>query len=544
MDRDAAAAPELDLPPQAQSGYLPRRNMSAMRQLRRLALAQGGLPVVWVGLSILLLLPVWHQRLLPMLDTPNHLALARAWHSFHDASFKIADFYELRVKPLPYFLFYFSIHALMYLFPIEVANKVFLSAYLLLFPLSVLVLTRVLKRSPWLALCAFPIAFNPNWIYGFSSYLMSTCFMFLSFAALIRWLREHQQRDLGLLFLYCMLCYLAHVLTWFVFGLGAIGLLVLYRRRWRAALWAAAAMFPTVILGLCSAYEESNEHAFVKAAKFEASWHDFPTLVIEFPRRVLEIFPGNLDMVVLAVVAATTLVLLFRFGTRLKDQDALEHQQLPLLLYIMGAAYLLLPYHITSPMQWFHVTQRVPSMMAPLLFLLPAVPATAITRQRRLLLVPLIVASLVLPIKLAVLYKDFSRRNQPFMYLVSKLPRGARVLVVYRGMMRGQHSEEKSGDPVTSGPVYWQFSSWPMALNGGYSPYLFDQGIPVRPKIKLAAPDWFTPDKFDLRQAPEFDYYLIHNPPESMEREPALATVDQLGEWTLYQRIHDLTDEP
>jgi hypothetical protein len=73
---------------------------------------------------------------------------------------------------------------------------------------------------------------------------------------------------------------------------------------------------------------------------------------------------------------------------------------------------------------------------------------------------------------------------------------------------------------------------------------VFDQGIPIRPKVKLKAPSWSKPDNFDIRQAPEFDYYLVRNAPAVMEREPALQLVDQQGEWTLYERIYPLTDEP
>src|SRR5205814_3796211 len=120
--------------------------------------------------------------------------------------------------------------------------------------------------------------------------------------------------------------------------------------------------------------------------------------------------------------------------------------------------------------------------------------------------------SVVLPLTLAHLYRDFSARNYPFMKLLDLTPRGARVMVVVRGMMRGPQSEEASGDPATSAPVYWHFSSWPMALKGGYGPYLFDQGIPVRPKATLTAPPWGSVDSFDIRQAPDFDYFIIRNP--------------------------------
>lgn len=181
-------------------------------------------------------------------------------------------------------------------------------------------------------------------------------------------------------------------------------------------------------------------------------------------------------------------------------------------------------------------------MMAPLLLLLPALPS--VRGWQRLWFVLIIVCAIGLPLQLAHLYAGFSQRNAPFMKLVSGLPRGARVMVVVRNMMRGPGSEELSGDPSSSAPVYWHFSSWPMALNGGYSPYLFDQGIPVTPKHKLKAPPWQNTDTFDIRQAPDFEYYLVRDPTDELEREPSLKLADKAGNWALFKRIYKSTDEP
>jgi hypothetical protein len=129
------------------------------------------------------------------------------------------------------------------------------------------------------------------------------------------------------------------------------------------------------------------------------------------------------------------------------------------------------------------------------------------------------------------------------------MPRGSSVLVLTRGMMTSWNHEkgdpaEISGDPATAGPTYWHFSAWPMALKGGYCPYLFDQGIPLVPRKKLKAPDWTSVDKFDLRQAPEFEYYLVRNPLPSMSYEPALQLVGRYGDWALWKRIGPTTEEP
>jgi len=518
-----------------------------VERARRFIVETHGLPLIWAALTLALLVPVWSQRMLPMLDTPNHLALVRGWHNYHDPSWHIADYYTLRVRPVPYFLFYLAIHVLLYVFSIEVANKLFLSAYLILFPLCVLALARALKRSPWLALAAFPLAFNQNWIYGFSSYLMGTCFMFLSFAWLIRWLDGGRVWTVVGLGVACILAYFSHVMPWFCFGLCAIAILLVRVRDWKRGLWASLAMLPSVLFAVAAYVEESHDHSYFKTGSglgsLAGTWRDFPTMIFEFPRRIMELFPGNVDVWVLVTITLTVIVLIAIGGIHRPDETPAQRRQVILVLVVLFFTYGMLPYRINQPMSWWYVSPRVPSMMAPILILLPALAFD--TWRRRLLMMPVIVCGLVLPMKLTALYRDFSRRNMPFMRLVEKLPRGARVMVVVRNMMMGQGGEEMSGDPATSAPVYWHFSSWPMALHGGYDPYIFDQGIPIQPKLKLQAPAWANTDTFEARQAPDFDYYIVRvDRNDPMDREPSLKVLEREGGWTLYQRVHKMTDEP
>jgi hypothetical protein len=519
--------------------------MNLVQRVRRWVVATGGLPLVWVALTAIALIPIWNQRLLPQLDTPNHLALARGWHSFHDARYHISDYYSLRIRPVPYFLFYLAIHLLLYVCQIEIANKLFLSAYVILFPLSMLALARALRRSPWLALSGFILEFNQNWIYGFSSYLMGTTLMFFSLAALISWLDGARRRMLVALGCTTILAYFGHVMPWFCFGLCAIALLLLHVHQWRRGLWAALAMLPSVCFAAAAYIEESHDHRYFKSgdglSALAGTWRDFPTLVKEFPRRVLELFPGDVDRNILIALTLTILALAIWQGVRCRDETPAQQARLKVMLIVLGITYCMLPYEITKPMSWWYVSPRVPSMMAVLLAL---TPAARLDGWRRLVMLPVILCAIILPLTLARLYRDFSRRNAGFMHLVGETPIGSNVLVVVRGMMRGQGSEELSGDPASSGPVYWHFSSYPMALHGGYDPYIFDQGIPITPKVKLKVPNWTNTDTFELRQAPGFDYYIVRSPSDDMEREPSLKVKSRIGDWVLFNRVHKLTDEP
>lgn len=517
---------------------------SLVGRVRALLLADGGLPIVWIALTCFALYPVWHQRLLPMLDTPNHLALARGWHDFHDPASRIAEFYELRVRVVPYYLFYGSIHLLMYVFSVETANKIFLSAYLILFPLSVLAMARAFGRNPWLALFAFPLAFSQNWIYGFASYLMSVTFAFFAIAALVRYLESRKLRYAVALGAACLVCYLGHIMPWVLFGACAIVMLLVNWRRWQTGLVAAAMMLPSVMMAVTAILEEQGDHAYIKDSPFSGTFRDFPTSVAEFPKRVMELFPGDVDAYILAVLVVTLVGLFFWqcFGApRVPQRDVAVDPLLKGILWILGVAYVALPYAIARPMSWWYVAPRIPPMMMVFIALLPAVD---LRRWRRLAMLPVVLCAIVLPMKLAKLYKSFSQRNLPAIRLIEETPKGAVTLVVVRNMMRGSYSEEKSGDPATSGPVYWHFSSWPMALRGGYSGYTFDQGIPIRPKQSSFSPPFGAPDAVTFRSAPRFEYYVVRDAPEEMDREPSVKLVRRIADWSLYKRVHEITDEP
>jgi hypothetical protein len=491
---------------------------------------------VWCALTIAALVPVWHQRMLPMLDTPDHLALARAWHSYGDPSYRIAEHYLLRLRVVPYMAFYGLLHLLLYVSSIEVANKLILSLYLVVFPLSVLSLARALGRSRWLALGAFALAFNPGWIYGFSSYLLGTACVFFGLAALARWLDEGRPRDAALLCATTLLAYFAHVMAWALFGVAALALVAVELRRLRRCAIACALMAPSLLPAAWAWLQEKHEHAYMnRGDHLVAVWRGLSVSFLEFPKRILELFPGPLDMCVLATLAATTLALLV---WPRPPSDERGTRRLGAMLGVLAVAYLALPYHIRKPMEWWYVSPRLPALMAPLILLLPAIE---LPRRRAWVMAPAALAFLVLVTHLTRLYGDFNRRNIGFMRLVDKVPRGSAALVLARGLIAGD--AESSSDPATSAPVYWHFMSWPMALKGGFSPYLFDQGIPVRPRPGLPYHNVAKTDVLDFGKAPEFEWYIVRNTEGSLPADRVrIEAVD--GDWTLYHRFAGAGDEP
>jgi hypothetical protein len=200
----------------------------------------------------------------------------------------------------------------------------------------------------------------------------------------------------------------------------------------------------------------------------------------------------------------------------------------------------MLPFTLDRPMSWWYVAARVPAIMAPLILLLPDGP---IAGWRALGVLPMLVVCILLPIRLSALYGDYSRRNIGFMQLVDLLPRGTRVLALPRGLLGA--GVEDSGDPSSSSPVYWHYLSWPMALKGGLSPSLFNQGIPVQPKPGLPFFNFLKTDRFEFRSHPDYDYYIVHESSDPLRVDNSVRIEEQRGGgWLMYKRVARMTDEP
>jgi hypothetical protein len=162
-----------------------------------------------------------------------------------------------------------------------------------------------------------------------------------------------------------------------------------------------------------------------------------------------------------------------------------------------------------------------------------------------MLFLPLLVAAVAMPLKLTRVYQQFNRRNVPFVRLEHQIPKGAPALVLVR-MRYGSEAIDLPQDPAASGAVFWHWSEWPLAHGGGYSPFLDERAslvecIGEERKPTTGAGAW---EGFDLRAISGYEYYVVRAAPDSMSRQPALKVLDQFGEWTLFRRIYDVSDEP
>ncbi len=499
------------------------------------------MPLVFIALTIFALVPIWAVRIHPMLQAPADMAMARVWHSVGDPAFKLARYYDVPHRFYPGIFYYAAMDLLLYVVRIQIAQQILLSLYVLAFPLATWSLAKALGRSPWLALCSFLLIFNRNWIFGYTGFLLGSAACVYAWARAIEFLDDATSLRLVMLTAWGGLLYLLHPLALLLFFAGEVGLVLgdgRGRRSLRRGLSLLLAALPWLLLLAAVALGQVADPPTPNLGDLDLHFLDLPALLVAWPSKVLSLFPGALDYNFLWILIGTVAVLWWR------DGRARPPGRLIGLMAGAAAAYVFLPSSVDKPFSLLNLGGRCAPTMALLFTLVPALPPTPVRRATQLAMIPLVVASAFLPMRLLALYISFDARNGALVRLLHDPPRGASTLVVYRGVRTSEKQLDESGDVASAALVYRYFVDLPTAISGGYAPELLEVGAPVVVRHRLKTPGPIIPDDINIRLAPEYDYYLVRCPSDALQREPALKMIDELGDWTLFRRQYDLSEEP
>ena len=148
----------------------------------------------------------------------------------------------------------------------------------------------------------------------------------------------------------------------------------------------------------------------------------------------------------------------------------------------------------------------------------------------------------LLPRELVRQYRDFSRRAWPLITLIRATPLGSNTLVLHEP---GRSFEDPALAPQMT--IWRELYNYPLVYRGGFDPYLYDDGFPIRriaalpaPKVPRAAETMFSPEEARFNPATMmrgWDYFIV--PEEARDAMPAdgAVVVRDAGSWTLYRNI-------
>jgi hypothetical protein len=262
---------------------------------------------VFIILSATLVLPIWLVKYPPLIDYPNHLARAFVLHHLHDPHYDFARWYAPDWGPSPYFLADFLMQVFQSVVGIYVAGRLILTLCVLGLPWGVLFfLRRANPGNEYLALWAFALGYNWNFLMGFMSFELSIALCFVVVGVWLDNLRNNKTSTYALSMVLTTLLYLTHLGGYAIAAL-AIGIYTLMRFGMGRKFWLSTIPFvPGALFFLNSKFNGG----WAKRGLDYRTWHlssKLKGMLVPF-----WVYSRPLGLLTLLVVLATAVYFLWR----------------------------------------------------------------------------------------------------------------------------------------------------------------------------------------------------------------------------------------
>ena len=198
--------------------------------------------VLCVLCALMVAVPLWTHRWLPIQDLPQHLATLRVVHEAHFGG-PTRGLYDVDLSHTQYVLFYVVGDLLACVVSVRTAGLLMLTAYMVFTIASMFALLKALGRDPRLCLLAVPLLTNSQFLIGLLQFLIGIPLMLYGWSIAIQYLRAPRRRHAIVLAIVAVATFYTHVVIFgvWVIGLGVIAPLASWRRLWRYAMPLAPA---------------------------------------------------------------------------------------------------------------------------------------------------------------------------------------------------------------------------------------------------------------------------------------------------------------
>jgi hypothetical protein len=489
----------------------------------------------FIALAALAISPIWRARFLPLLDEPAHVSSVYIYRYLRDPASDLATYYARSFRFVPYLLYHAVLYVLSLPLPLELANKLLQSAYVLSFPLAAWLWLRRTGRNPTLAVLAIPLAYSYTWAHGFQPFNIGVPVMLFGIIALDAWLARPTVVRALLLLVLSMAAELAHPLVFAGLGLGCAALSLVYLTRPLRVLSAALFFVPSLValklqVSHSAATPFATEVAMPGAKLIDGTWVGWAEMLQNLPAYTADVVTGDVDLAVFFVMVAVSVgLLLTGLPARVHVLHAprgLHHYRGALVAAALLVAYFALPLHLSRPFDWWFVSGR---FAVPFCFFALLLPSGAMVGARRNLRAAATLAAAVLMVVIGNRYADFDRRMQPMVLLQKLAPRQDTLLLL---------TMHPRTDPAVNVEAYRQISAWMQLLRGGFTPSgFFQTEHPFRVVHALPCPLWYWHEGFDfVHHGEPWAWVMIHGAaPGSIH--VAYDLVAREGPFSLYRRM-------
>jgi len=492
------------------------------------------------ALALVSLLPLWSVRIPPMQDVWQHLALVDVIHNYDAPGSVYPDYFMLPTTPKPNLAYYYVTHWLGYLYPLETANKLVLSMYILVFPLSFLYLMRSFGRSRWLSLFSFPLIYNSLFAYGFVAFLLGIPLLLAGTGAYRRFMVSPEDNPFGrhgfMAAAILVLAFFTHAHIFLLLGLICFILFLLHRSStpWGALLrtWptipSLVFFIPWFIVYFVQQTPSTSGKTFGSMTGFFGPTYYRPGYVIgNFFHYVSDYFRTDTDDVLFMVMMLLFFVLLMGRKAPVVPAESkrkLAFFDLEVLTIVLAVSILGLPEHIEA--------QSIVSLrhvVIALLFMFGWVGFKGM--PRRVIIPAVVLLTLVHLGTVANLMHGFKKVDAEldgFASMFERVDGGTRLL-------KALYNQESQ---TTDFGAFWHLHSFNMIMRGGISDTQFARypHNPVQFRPGMAPPG----TRVNFTKSPVwryYDYVLLRK--SSMPRVnftmSRLDRVADVKDWIIYR---------
>jgi hypothetical protein len=387
--------------------------------------------------------PLWVSSALPMVDAPQHLYLISVLHRLSDPTTVFPQVFEARPGFTPYLGYYYLVSLLNWLLPLELANRLFLSAIVVGLPLSLAFFLRSLNRNTWPALLAIPFSYGDSFAWGFVNYLAAVPVALVCAAFFVRSLTAQNRAANAVALAVSLLAVLTfhiQLFLWLAIVLPLLLLTTVPREGYRAVKSRVAALLgvaPAVVLSLVWAVgrftsppeiglDEPWKASGPLLSAANLRFKDFATNKAELYSSLANMLRSQADERAVQVsLAIAVIALLASLVWRAKPQEPwFERARLPLALGVTLALFFLLPYDIRGLV--YGMNTRYASLCAALAVCLPSRPF----RHQQLFTTLAAAVSISFAWPMISAFRDFDREHAVIDRLSKSIPSKSKIMAI------------------------------------------------------------------------------------------------------------------
>ena len=185
--------------------------------------------IIFLLLIIVHLIPIWIFKYFPSQDGPAHIENATIIREYNQPERSVfRKYYTFNKNFTPTWIGHLILAGLMYIVPLLVAEKIFISGYVVLLPLSVRYALKAIRQdTDFLAYLSFPFIYNYFFHLGFYEFSYSLALFFFVMGFWLKYREEFTPKKVLILTFLSLLLFFFHVVS-FVMAYVAIIILTIW----------------------------------------------------------------------------------------------------------------------------------------------------------------------------------------------------------------------------------------------------------------------------------------------------------------------------